>query len=310
MLTFIQYIIEAKGSGYDDEHATSNLWNHATKNPGIAKSPDHLKAEIEKARKDKKHPLNFRNQSEGFTGGKKPHHEEAYYNELHHAAHTIHALASHPELKKAFKAKAQASVAGGSKGNLSDTWKKSGAKNATSKADIVISGKGHHHPVSLKKGDSQLMSAQGSEFHATYEHATGEHMKKNKSFTAAHKKSVMDGISKVNKHLASMSGASPDDQRKHRDSAQKILDKIHGDHPGLLQHVHHEASTGHGKFGGKGAPGSARYLVTSTATGAHIHDTETNKEPIVASHPRVALPKGDNRPGNVKIDYKTAKSKG
>lgn len=310
MFSFIQFLItEAKGSGYDDEHATANLWNHATENPDTVKSPDHLKAEIEKARKNKKHPLNFHNQTEGFTGGKKPHHEEAYYEELHRAAHTVHGLANHPELKKAFKAKAKASVAGATKGKLSSTWTKNGGSNATSKADIVISGKGHHHPISLKKGDSQLMSAQGSEFKATYDHATDQHMKANKKFTAAHKKAVMAGIDKVNNHLSKMAGASPDQQRQHRDSAQKILDKIHSDHPGLLSHVHHEASTGEGKFGGKGSVGSARFLVTSTHNGAHIHDVETNKDPIVASHPRVALPKGEGRPGNVKIDYKTVKAK-
>lgn len=307
MLTFLNFLLEAKGSGYDDEHATANLWNHATENPGTAKSPEHLKAEIEKARKDKKHPLNFHNQSEGFTGGKKPEHEEAYYNELHHAAHTVHALSNHPSLKAAFKNKAKASVAGATKGKLTDKWKKSGATNSTSKADIVISNKNHHHPISLKKGDSQLMSAQGSEFAATYDHATDEHMKVNKKFTAAHKKKVMDGISQVNEHLSAMSGAAPEQQRKHRDAAQKIIDGIHSQHPDLLSHVHHEAATGEGKFGGKGSAGSARVLVTSTPNGAHVHDVETKKDPIIAGHPRVALPKGSGRPGNVKVDYRTVK---
>ena len=27
-MAFLEYITEARGSGYDDEHATAHLWNH------------------------------------------------------------------------------------------------------------------------------------------------------------------------------------------------------------------------------------------------------------------------------------------
>ena len=307
-------IIEAKGSGYDDEHATVSVWNHVIGHKNekkLIKSADAIHHEIDSAKKDSKHPLNFKNAKEGFTGGKKPEHESSYYNELHHAAETVHSLANHPGFKDSVKAKARAKVAGASRGKLSDTWKNAGAKNATSKADIEIGNRGesHHKSISLKKGDSQLMSAQPEELHATYEHATNEHMKSDKKFTAKHKEQVMKYVKKIKEHLSSMAGAKPEKQREHRDKAQALVNKIHDEHPNLLSHVHHEASTGHGKFG-HGQEGSARYLVTSTPKGAHVHDTETNHEPIVAGRPRIALPKGSGRPGNAKIDYKAVKSNG
>jgi len=318
MLTIKQFkekyiLSEAKGSGYDDEHATVSLWNHVIGHPKqkqFLKSHQAIKDEIQKARTDKKHPLNFANATTGFTGGKKSHHEESYYRELEHAAGTVHGLANHPEFQDAVKVKAKAKVSGASRGKLSDTWKNSGAKNATSKADIEIGERGeeHHKTVSLKKGDSQLMSAQPEEFHATYEHATTAHMQANDKFTDEHKKSVMDRIAKVRKHLASMANATPEKQRKHRDKAQKIMNQIHDEHPDLLSHIHHEASTGHGKFGHH-QEGTARFLVTSGSESAHVHDTETQHEPIVAGRPRIALPKGTGRPGNVKIDYRAIKEK-
>jgi hypothetical protein len=43
--------------------------------------------------------------------------------------------------------------------------------------------------------------------------------------------------------------------------------------------------------------------------GAHVHDTLTGHEPIIAGVPRIALPKGEDRPGNAKIDYKAMRAK-
>lgn len=302
-------------SGYNDEHAVAHLWNSITSHPNakhLLKHVDNIKEEIEKAKKDKKHPLNVKNApSEGFKGGVK--NAEAYYNELHHAAATVHGLANHPSFKEAVKRKLVAKVSGAKKiksEQLSHTWQSSGAKDGTSKADIEIGERGseHFHPISLKKGDSQLMSAQAEEFHATYEHATSEHMKDNPKFKEHHKKVVMEKVAQITKHLKAMAGAHPEKQRSHRDKAQGLIDSIHKDHPGLLHHVAFEAATGHGKFG-HNQTGTARHLVTSLGTGAHIHDTHTGNEPIVIDTvPRVALPKGEGRPGNVKLDYRAVKA--
>lgn len=316
MLGFKEYITEARKGGYDDEHATVNLWNHVVghkKSEDLISDHKKISAEIERAKKDPKHPLSFENSSsEGFKGGKKTEESrEAYYRELHHAVHTVHGLANHPSIRGAVKSRVRAKVTGKDRGQLSNTWKAAKASDRTSKADIVIgeAGSKHHHPISLKKGDSQLMSAQGNEHHATMDHATNELMKSNKKFTRKHKEGVMNRVKQVNDRLSKMAKTTDKDkQRKLRDEAQKISDSIHDEHPDLLKHVHHEASTGHGKFG-TGQTGTARHLVTSLPSGVHIHDTHTNNEPIVAGRPRIALPKGDGRPGNVKIDYKAIKKK-
>jgi len=322
MLTFSDYqsLQEATKSGYSDEHALSALWNHAVTHPEASRllsSPEHLHREIEAAKKDKKHPLNFANATDGFTGGKKPEHEAAYYNELRHAAHAVHGMANHPSFKKAVAQKYQARVTGSEAGQLSDTWKSSGAKNTTSKADIVLS-----HPkkpeermgISLKKGDSQLMSAEPNEFHATYSHAVAQHAKANRGFTAQHHREVMGHVEKIQSNLNAMQYTNDRNElHRLRDEAQQHMNDIHEKHPGLLQHVAHEAATGHGKFG-HGETGTATHLVTTIAGQApHIHDTETNNQPIKVGIPRIALPKGkknkkksdENRPGNVKMDYET-----
>lgn len=319
MLTFLNFITEAAASGYSDEYALATMWDHAVSHPEASRllsHPDHLHREIEAAKKDKKHPLNFANAHDGFTGGKKPEHEAAYYNELRHAAYAVHGMASHPSFKKAVSQKYQARVTGSEKGELSDTWKNSGAKNRTSKADIVLT-----HPkkpkerigISLKKGDSQLMSAEPNEFHATYSHALAEHAKTNNGFTQQHHREVMSHVEKIQSNLNAMQHTNDRTElHRLRDEAQQHLDDIHDKHPGLLQHVAHEASTGHGKFG-HGATGTATHLVTTMAgQEPHIHDTETNNQPIEVKKPRIALPKGKkkdgtNRPGNVKLDYRTKK---
>lgn len=307
------YLDEAVAkSGYNDEHATAHLWNKIVSHPNAAhflKHPDNIRAEIEKAKKDKNHFLNVKDApSEGFKGGVKNAAAVAgYYHELHHAAATVYALAKHPSFKQAVKRKLKARVAGGQKikrDNLSPTWQHAGAKDGTSKADIEIGERDteHFHPISLKKGDSQLMSAQPEEFHATYEHATSQHMKDNPKFKEHHKRAVMERVMQISKHLKAMAGARPEKQRMHRDKAQELINSIHEEHPDLIHQVAFEAATGHGKFG-HGQPGTARHLVTSLGTGAHIHDTKTGQEPIQVGVPRIALPKGTGRPGNVKLDY-------
>lgn len=314
MEDFISFLIEAKGSGYDDEHALVNVWNHAVSHPEDARllsHPKHLHAEIEKAKSDPTHPLNFANQTEGFTSGKKPEHETAYYNELHHAANAVVGMANHPSFKTAVKKKMKAKVAGASRGALSAIWKKHGAKNATSKADVTIGeGKGSIG-VSLKKGDAQLMSAESNELRATYEHAANRHAQENPAFTEEHKRDVNTTIDQIGKHMEAMKGADRATQIAHRDAAQKLADGLHSRHPGLMKHVAYEAATGEGKFGGAGSSGSASVLISTHKDGMpHIHDVNTNREPIeVKPRLRISLPKGKGRSGNAKLDYTAKRAK-
>jgi len=296
ILSFTDFLTEANKGGYSDEHALVHVWNHVS---GTNKNAMH---EAEKAKKDPNHPLSFKKAEHGFTGGEKQiHHKEAYHKEIDHAARAVESMKKHPEFAKSHKNGEKAEVKGASRGKLSDTWREHGAGNATSKEDIRI-GK---HAVSLKKGDSQLMSAEHAETKAVYHHATGEAVK-NKHMSHEQAQNVRKKIAKVAGHLESMKHTtSEEEKRKHRDAAQKHIDEIHSSHPHLIHHVAHEASTGHGKFGGEGSEGSARFLVTTTHHGdVHVHDTKSNNEPIVHGNPRVALPKGSGRPGNLKLDYR------
>lgn len=312
------FITEASSkSGYNDEHATAHLWNHITSSPDASKflrheNPDLIRIEIEKAKDEPEHPLNVKNApKEGFHKGVR--NEDAYYNELHHAADAVHALANHPSFKEAVRKRMRASVAGHERVKLSDLWKNNGASEASStavgKADIVIGDRsGEHHAVSLKKGNAQLMSAEPQEFISTYDHATNEHMRVNPEFTQRHKNEVMHAIRELGKHLRAMAGKKRAVQEKMAKEGDTLLKAIHTAHPGLEKHVHFESATGHGKFG-YNAPGTARYLVTSKASGSHVHDTLTNNEPIIANTPRVSLPKTEGRPAVVRTDYKAISTK-
>ena len=146
MLKFLSWLneealYEAKsGESYNDEHALVNVWNYMV-SKGIAHDKKKMTAELDKAKTDKKHPLHFNKAGdEGFTGGKKTSAAKASYHDEHETAmHTVHALANHPDFKKAIAEKHTATVMGGAKGDVTDTWKKHGAtKGATSKADITI----------------------------------------------------------------------------------------------------------------------------------------------------------------------------
>jgi len=319
MLTFLNFITEsAAKSGYNDEHAFTHVWNHMVKH-GLTHDKDAMNSELEKAKTDPTHDLHHSKiPSDGFKGSKKskifkksPEAIQDYHRELSDAVHTVHAIAQRPSFKKAISQKYQARVTGKETGKLSDTWKNSGAKNKTSKADTVLFNPKNPEEkmsISLKKGDSQLMSAEPNEFHATYSHALAEHAKSDRGFTAQHHRQVMSHVEKIQSNLNAMQRTNDRTElHRLRDEAQQHLDDIHDKHPGLLQHVAHEASTGHGKFG-HGETGTATHLITTIAGQApHIHDTETNKQPIEVGIPRIALPKGSNRPGNVKLDYRTKK---
>ena len=301
---------------FSDEYATQKLWKHISANPMLVSSPEKIKAEIEEAKKDRNHPLHFHNQTnEGFSGGTRTAaHEASYYKELSDSAHTIHALANHPSIQNTFKNGSHIEVMGAARGSLSDTWKNNNARNATSKADIHItdSKTGEVHRVSLKKGKSQLMSAETNEFSATLHHAISQYAKTNKEFTSAQQESVRKKVNQISEHMNAAKGLSKEDQRPSQMKAQSLMDDIHNEHPDLLNHASYEAASGEGKFGGKHSEGSARYVVTTTETGAHVkdlvHDLHTDG-PIKVKPIRIATSKEDGRPLNAKIEYAEPQAK-
>lgn len=318
MYSFKQFLSEASAGDYNDEHAHKHVWNHMIQQ-GIAHDKPAMMAELEKAKKDKKHPLHFNNAHvSGFTGGNKTEgSKDSYHREIETAVHTVHALATHPDFKKAVKEKHVAEVAGATKGKVSDLWKKYGAtKGATSKADIVI-----HHPdeekrkkqggirLSMKKGGgSQLMSAGPEETLAVHHYAADKMLAEHPDYKdkpdtekkRIHKK-IMDHIHKVGDHLNAMKSASREEQAEHRDAANEHIKKVFNEHPHLNHYVRREATTGEGKFG-ENSPSSASYLVKSADGNKGAKVVHVNENDYHGSIPRASLPKGNGRSGNVKSD--------
>jgi hypothetical protein len=313
-------IREAKIGAYNDEHAHVRIWNHMT-SLGIAHDKEAMKREFDKAKTNKKHPLNFDNakDNEGFVGGKKTEaHRESYHNGHHIAIHTIHAIANHPEFKTAIKEGHVASVTGGNRDELSPIWKHYGAtKGATSKTDIAISYRGSATGegirLSMKKGGgSQLMSAGSEENNAVHHVSADEMLRDHPNYAhlpEEHKAKIhadiMTRVQRAGKHANAMRDADGSDLNGLKLKMQKEMNDVHKKYPELAHYVRKEATTGRGKFG-KDSPSSANYIVkSSTKTNApsvkNVEDMEF-KGPGV----RAALPKGMSgnrrRSGNFKLD--------
>ena len=305
---------KGKSPTYNDEHAHTKIWNYAIDH-GID-TEEKLHQEIEKAKNDKNHPLHFSNaENDGFSGGKKTEdHKDSYHKELHTAVGSIIALRNHPKLKDAVKKGYRASVAGASKSKLSSFWGKYGASSATSKADLVLRNPNSDGTegvrISMKKGGgSQLMSAGPEESSAVVHHATNQMLSSHPDYRNHNEKQrqeihndIMNRMKTVSKHLNNMKNASKEEQEEHRKKAQSILDKLHEDHPKLNGFVRREATTGEGKF--EGPEGTASYLVKSgdnklNASAKHVDELDHDGPPM-----RVALPKGNGRSGNIKLDEK------
>lgn len=311
-------INEAKsGVSYNDEHAHANIWNHMV-SKGIAHDKPAMMKELEKSKKDKTHPLHFsKAEDKGFTGGKKTKEaEHSYHSEHETAVHTIHALANHPDFKKAIKEKHNAKVMGGERGTVSHTWIKHGAtKGATSKADVSIHDpkKDNHAGIKLsmkKGGGSQLMSGGPEENAAVHDHAAREMLNnhpKYKNLPQSKKEEIhshiMKDMNNVSKHLNAMKTSSREKMIHHRNEAQKSIDAAHDRHPELNHFVRKEATTGEGKFG-KGSAQAASHLVKSSTAGKEAKVSHVDKQNYEGPRPRVALPKGEGRSGNVKSDEK------
>jgi hypothetical protein len=319
MLTFLTFITEsAAKSGYSDEHAFAHVWNHMVKHK-LTHDKDAMNAELEKAKKDKTHPLHHSKiPSAGFKGGKKTAASiEDYHRELSDAVNTVHAIAKHPDFKKAVKEGHQAKVMGASRGEVSPLWKKHGAtKGAVSKSDVSISKPGSEEgsglKLSLKKGGgSQLMSGGPEENKAVHDHAAREmldthpdYAKKSKKAKDAIHNDIMSKMDEVTHHLNAMKTASPEKQQEHKNKAQAVLNAVHDAHPHLNSFVRKEATTGRGKFG-ENSPHAASYLVKSasgnkTASIQHVNEVD-HRGPRL----RASLPKKTGRSGNIKADERS-----
>ena len=258
----------ARVSTYSDEHAFASVWNHGVSTG--SHDAQHLTNEIEKAKKNPKHPLSIENNSAvGFKKGTDTTSQEAkdhYYGELHKAAHTVGGLMSHPDFAAASKKKEKASVAGASRGELTDLWKSHNAGDRTSKADVHIGDpKKPTIRMSYKdSGGSQLAAAGPEHMSATVHQATDQMLKqKVKGFTSEHQQKIMKHMKTLAKHMNAARDASDESEREtslvKAQAAHKSMMAIH---PDLATHIAREAASGAGQFG-ENSPSAASHLVSS-----------------------------------------------
>lgn len=333
-----EYILEG---AYNDEHALRKTWNHfmVHKKHGAEvrqhldagdhkAALDHMKSEVEKAKSDPKHPLSFEKAKRGFKTGKTDADRKSYHQELDNAVHGAHTLAT-KERRTANAAKKGLPMqnTGAGKAPVTASWEKTGAKNTTPKRDVEIhdpKNKKHGIGISMKKpGGSQLMSGGPEETHATIKHAAKRHAaelvksgKSKEEADAAHK-DIVNRSERISWLVKGMEKGSPARKAAIKQAAQRHIDHMHDNHPGLENHIGSEASSGNQKFGKRVSAGSGQASVVlkgaDTKKGVEAKAQDISRRERARGFKgklRAALPKSDKvnpktgktRSGNVKLD--------
>jgi hypothetical protein len=333
-----EYILEG---AYNDEHALRKTWNHFMVHKkhgaevrkhldaGDQKAAlDHMKGEVDKAKSDPKHPLSFEKSQRGFKGGKTDSDSKSYYQELDNAVQGAHTLATKERRTvNAAKKGLPMKNTGAGKAPVTASWAKTGATNTTPKRDVEI-----HDPknpkygvgISLKKsGGSQLMSGGPEETHATIKHAAKKHVaeliksgKSKEEADAAHQ-DIVKRSERVSWLVKGMEKGSPARKSAIKQAAQRHIDHMHDNHPGLENHIGSEASSGNEKFGKRVSAGSGQASVvlkgadTKKGVEAKAQDIQRRERSKgFKGRLRAAKPKSDRvnpktgrtRSGNVKLD--------
>lgn len=318
MLRFRHFFIESANKesklSFSDEHALAKMWNHGIDSGNF--NHDHLQQEIERAKKDPKHPLSFESHvknygRDGFKKTKSPQEKEHYYKQLQNTSRVASDLGNHKDFAEARKKKMKAAVAGATHGGiLSDTWKKHNATNRTSRADITI-GNGHRR-ISLKMGEgSQLASMEPNQMMATFDHASKQLSLEDKTHNSERHKELMDHVSKIADHMNAMKGSKTEQQRDtHLAKMQETFSSLTQKFPKIIHHVAREAVSGNGQFG-KDSPSTATHIVSYTKEKSkikHVDDIDDSDYTKI----RPAKGKGQTgksgdpdrqyRPGSLRID--------
>ena len=327
---------------YNDEHALRKTWNHfmVHKKHGaeVRKHLDagdhqaaleHMKSEAEKAKTDPKHPLSFEKAQRGFKGGKTDADRKSYHQELDNAVEGAHTLATKERrTSNAAKKGLPMKNTGAGKAPVTPSWEKTGAKNTTPKRDVEIhdpKNPKHGIGISMKKpGGSQLMSGGPEETHATLVHAAKRHaaeLVKSGSHTKEQGSDVVKDITSRSERISwlvkGMEKGSPARKAAIKQAAQRHIDSMHDNHPGLENHIGSEASSGNEKFGKKVSAGSGQASVvlkgadTKKGVQAKAQDIQRRERARgFKGKLRAAMPKSDKvnpktgktRSGNVKLD--------
>ena len=330
MKTFNQFILICeKLNKTHDENSQSKLWNYFIGNSDNIKirelilskdfkeAEKEIKSEVEKAKKDSQHPLNFNNAgAEDFSKatGKEPGDEKEYNNFLDDSISGLLALSKQKKLRSAIEKGLPSRVTGSGQAELSKKFKGAGGVDKTPKGDLEIydpDNSKYRVGISMKKGaGAQLASAEGGEIKGMYKIAAKEYIKKfhgNKSKEERQKieKEIMDDaerLSAIGRLQKTAETAKDAEKQKQslKNISQGISDKLLDKHPQFERLLSQVATSGKGKF--KGDEGTAGIVLTGKTKGKEA--TAKPAEQQKSAKPRLALPKGKNRPGNLKIDYR------
>lgn len=317
-----------------DEDSQSKLWNYFIANSEntkvrdlilngeIERAKEEIKKEVEKAKGYSNHPLNFKNAGDeefAKATGRQSSDEEPYNKFLDDSVSGLIALAGQKKLRSAVEKGLPTRVTGSGTAELSKNFKSAGGVDRTPKGDLEVydpDNSKYRVGISMKKGaGAQLASAEGGEIKGMYKVAAKEYVKKfhgDKSKEERQKieKEIMNDAERLSAigRLQKSAGEAQDvDKQKQslKNVSQGISDKLLDKYPQFERLLSQVATTGKGKF--KGNQGTAGIVLTGKDKSKEA--TAKSAEQQKSARPRLALPKGQNRPGNLKIDYRPGEEK-
>ena len=317
-----------------DEDSQSKLWNYFIANSEntkvrdlildgeIEKAEKEIKKEVEKAKGDSNHPLNFKNAGDeefAKATGRQSSDEEPYNKFLDDSVSGLVALAGQKKLKSAVEKGLPTRVTGSGTAELSKKFKSAGGVDRTPKGDLEVydpDNSKYRVGISMKKGaGAQLASAEGGEIKGMYKVAAKEYVKrfhrdKSKEERQKIQKEIMNDAERLSAigRLQKSSGEAQDVNKQKqslKNVSQGISDRLLDKYPQFERLLSQVATTGKGKF--KGNQGTAGIVLTGKNKGKEA--TAKSAEQQKSAKPRLALPKGANRPGNLKIDYRPGEEK-
>ena len=343
-ITESYFIVEKRGGNpkYSDEHANINLYNHLVSSPEVReliRKKDFdavnqiIAQEIESAKTDSEHPLNFKNASdEGFSGKKKTSaHEDAYYSEIERS---VPGFLGMVQSKKGGNIAAKGwlgRVSGGEHEASKSSWK--GNVKGQGRFDYVFSDPEDprkHHRVSGKDyRGSQAGSAQADQATATLDRGVEvvaqqqlkallankprkkageteqeykERLVKHKLESREKKKEIVSSsketLDKIKELMASTKGMSPEGQKDVYTKVQSHIDSLEKTVPGVKRAAGQEMLQGKGQFS-KGK--TAQSMWTTGGEGASFRDPRQQSVGL-----RARAGKGGGREMAVAGDIKAA----
>ena len=330
MKTFVEFILICeKLNKTHDENSQSKLWNYFIANPDdrkirdlilnndLKKAEEEIKKQVSAAKTNPEHPLNFANAGdEEFSKkeGRQPNDEQDYNNFLDDSVSGLLALGKQKKLRSAIEKGFPSRVTGSGASELSKKFKEAGGTDKTPKGDLEIYNPDDpkdRRGISMKKGaGAQLASAEGGELKGMYKIAAKEfikkfHSNKSKEERGRIEKEIMsdaERLSAIGRLQKTAGEASDVDKQKQnlKNVSQGISDRLLDKYPQFERLLSQVATSGKGKF--KGNDGTAGIVLTGKNKGKEASAKPAEQQK--SSKPRLALPKGTSRPGNLKIDYR------